>query len=73
MCTLSGDEECDDSDLGSNDGYGYDYGNEDDREEKQFANEYFMKKKWAEKEAAIRAEKKSQMKKTSGKLPSIGR
>ena len=67
----SGDEECDDSDPGSNDGY--DYGYEDDTEEKQFANEYFMKKRWAEKEAAIRAEKLAQISKTAGILPTIGR
>jgi hypothetical protein len=67
----SGDEECGDSDLGSNDGY--DYGYEDDTEEKQFASEYFMKKKWAEKEASIRAAKQLLVKKIAGKLPNIGR
>ena len=71
LSNFSGDEECDNSDLGSNDGYNYGY--EDDTEDKQFANEYFMKKKWAEKEAAIRAEKLALMKKTVGILPAIGR
>jgi hypothetical protein len=75
----SGGEENDGSDRGSDQEYDYEYEDENDVSQSssqqgvigasdEFVSEYFMKKKWAEKEAEIRAEKLK--KKTFGFKPS---
>lgn len=78
QCQCSGGEENDGSDRGSDQEYDYEYEDENDASQStsqqgvigasdEFVSEYFMKKKWAEKEAEIRAEKLK--KKTSGFKP----